>query len=86
VRGTSFEFDTLNLLVEEGTVAYLGNYGPAAMVNAGASSFIQIDGIPADPVGTMAGSLIPPPPVGTPVIEVPSAPSYGGVDITITYK
>jgi hypothetical protein len=88
VRGTSFEFDTINLSVNEGTVAYSGNVGPTAMVSAGAVSFIQNNGLPSDPIGTMADSLIPPPPTGTLEPEVPSAPSSygGGIDIGITYQ
>jgi hypothetical protein len=73
VRGTSFELDTLNLSVNEGTVAYSGSFGPTAMVTAGAASYIQINGAPAEPVGTMTESLVPSPPVGTPAIEAPSA-------------
>jgi hypothetical protein len=85
VRGTSFEFDTLNLTVNEGTVAYIGNFGPASMVSAGGASFIRIDGTPADPFATATASLIPPAPVGTPVGGPPSAPSKGGVGIQIEY-
>jgi hypothetical protein len=38
VRGTSFDFDTVNLSVNEGKVAFKGASGPAAMVNAGETS------------------------------------------------
>jgi hypothetical protein len=65
VRGTSFEFDTINLSVNEGTVAFSGNLGPAEMVKAGGESFIKVDGDPADPIGTKADSLLPSAPVGT---------------------
>jgi hypothetical protein len=85
VRGTSFEFDTLNLTVNEGTVAYSGNIGPLAMVSAGGASFIQIDGAPADPVSTIAESLIPPAPVNAPEAGPKSAPSSGDIGISITY-
>jgi hypothetical protein len=86
VRGTSFDFDTLNLAVNEGTVAFGGNIGPNAMVSAGATSFIQIDGTPADPIGAMADSLIPPAPTGTPAVGGSSyTPSDGDVGISITY-
>jgi hypothetical protein len=89
VRGTSFDFDTINLTVNEGTVAYSGNIGPTAMVSAGGASFIQTDGTPADPIGTMADSLIPPAPVGapagTPATGAQNTPSSGDVGISIDY-
>jgi hypothetical protein len=85
VRGTSFEFDTINLTVNEGTVAFSGNIGPTAMVSAGAASFIQIDGVPADPIGTMADSLIPPAPAEAPASGGQYTPSSGDIGISIGY-
>jgi hypothetical protein len=41
VRGTSFEFDTVKLTVNEGTVAFSGASGPISMVNAGKTSSIE---------------------------------------------
>jgi hypothetical protein len=38
VRGTVFEFDTVNLKVEEGTVSFSGVDRPAVYVTAGQSS------------------------------------------------
>jgi hypothetical protein len=86
VRGTSFEFDTLNLKVNEGTVAYSGNFGPATMVSAGASSFIQVGGTSAEPTAVVAASLTPPVSVGTPAAGPSSTPSLGGVGIQIDYS
>jgi len=64
VRGTSFELDTRNLLVEHGTVAFQGKKGGAFLVNAGSTSVIQADGRAADPIETGDTALYPPPPVG----------------------
>jgi len=64
VRGTSFEFDTRNLQVHHGTVAFQGNRGGTFLVSAGATSVIQQDGKAADPIGTGDATLVPPPPVG----------------------
>lgn len=41
VRGTVFEFDTNNLRVIEGTVAFSGVSGGAALIDAGYSSYID---------------------------------------------
>jgi hypothetical protein len=41
VRGTSFDFDTVKLSVNEGRVAFRGASGPATMVNAGESNSIE---------------------------------------------
>jgi hypothetical protein len=85
VRGTSFDFDTINLTVNEGTVAFSGNIGPTAMVSSGGASFIQYDGVPADPIGIMADSLLPPAPTGTPASGGQYTPSSGDVGISVTY-
>jgi hypothetical protein len=65
VRGTVFEFDTVNLRVNEGTVAYSGSKGRPVMVGAGNSSAVNLaSGRPADPVATSVAELLPPTPVG----------------------
>jgi len=64
VRGTNFDFDTRNLEVHHGTVAFQGSKGGTVLVNAGSTSVIQPDGKPADPIETNAAALIPPPPAG----------------------
>jgi hypothetical protein len=85
VRGTSFELDTLNLTVNEGTVAYSGNIGPTVMVSAGGASFIQIDGSPIDPIAIISESLIPPASVSAPEAGGQSTSSFGNVGIDIGY-
>jgi hypothetical protein len=47
VRGTRFEFDTVNLRVTEGRVAFSGPSGLATMVNAGSENSIGTDNEPA---------------------------------------
>jgi ferric-dicitrate binding protein FerR (iron transport regulator) len=64
VRGTVFEFDTLNLRVEEGTVAFSGIDNTRVYVGAGQSSFPDaISGKTAIPVES-AATQGPPPPAG----------------------
>jgi hypothetical protein len=90
VRGTSFEFDTVNLSVSEGIVAFQGSNGAVVPVSAGASSSVaSADGKAADPVETTTADLLPPAPVGaSDVFE--ASPSAGnsqnaGLIITIEY-
>jgi len=64
VRGTSFDFDTWNLQVHHGTVAFKGSKGGTILVSAGSTSTIQSDGKAADPIETNAAALVPPPPSG----------------------
>jgi len=89
VRGTSFEFDTVNLTVLEGKVAFSSaSSGVATMVRGGESSFVGADGNPANPADVASASLMPPTPVGseTPVgAQSPSSPSTGDLDITLKY-
>jgi len=49
VRGTSFEFDTFNLKVNEGIVAFRGNKGMNVLVPAGMTSSINADDKAVDP-------------------------------------
>jgi len=60
VRGTSFDFDTKNLEVHEGTVAFKGRKGGVVRVSAGSSSWILPDGRAADPIETSVVNLAPP--------------------------
>jgi len=64
VRGTSFDFDTKNLQVHEGTVAFQGSKGGIILVSAGSASTIQPDGKVENPIETNAAALLPPPPAG----------------------
>ena len=65
VRGTSFDFDTRNLSVRHGKVAFQGNKGGVMLVGAGSSSTVGDNGKAADPLETNAVALVPPPPAGT---------------------
>jgi len=81
VRGTSFEFDTVNISVEKGTVAFSGNTGPAAMVNTGNTTFVSAEGTAVKPVDVVSAALIPPSPAGTP--ENKAAPVAASVTLII---
>jgi len=91
VRGTSFEFDTYNLTVSEGTVALQGNNGMVMLVPAGTVSYVDSDGQAADPIVTTQEALTPSAPVGTgvaaeaPVQAAPSS-SFGRGNIDLTIK
>jgi hypothetical protein len=64
VRGTSFEFDTFTLRVDEGTVSFSGADNTAVYVAAGQSSAPDtVSGRTAPAVETVV-ALAPPPPAG----------------------
>ena len=66
VRGTGFDFDTRNLSVRHGKVAFQGNKGGVMLVNAGSTSHVGGNGKVADPIETSAVALAPAaPPSGT---------------------
>jgi len=84
VRGTSFDFDTVNLKVNKGKMVFSGNAGPPVIVGAGNSSFIDKGGTPADPVKLVMSTLSPSSPLGVPTgaSQLPSDnPSWGTGDI-----
>jgi len=90
VRGTGFEFDTVNLKVYEGTVMLRGNDDMAIPVSAGATSHVDSYGRAADPVETGRQSLTPPAPVGTGLsgkassaVSPPLPPATGTINVTI---
>jgi len=89
VRGTSFEFDTINLTVLEGTVVFgSSSSGVATMVQGGESSFVGTDGQPVSPVEVSNANLLPPMPVGADLISTPVQPpnpSTGDIAVTIEY-
>jgi hypothetical protein len=88
VRGTSFEFDTVNLSASEGTVSFGSASGaPAVMVQAGGSSFIGTNGNAVSPAEVKAASLQPPAPVGVDTANAPviAAPSTVQISVTPTY-
>ena len=65
VRGTAFEFDTLNLAVHEGTVVFTGSVvGVSVLIDAGRSSFAdEQNGRAALPIETAIAELRPPQPI-----------------------
>ena len=73
VRGTSFEFDTMNLSVSEGTVAFKGKKGAVMLVRAGSASQVGGDEKAVDPIVKGAAELLPPLPSGS----VMSSASHG---------
>ena len=64
VRGTGFDFDTRNLTVRHGKVAFHGNKGGVMLVSTGSTSTVESNGKAADPMVTTTGTLTPPPPAG----------------------
>jgi len=62
VRGTSFDFDTVNLKTFEGKVSFSGNIGAPMMVYVGGMSLVGRDGKAVDP-DTAGKSNVQPPSV-----------------------
>ena len=71
VRGTVFEFDTINLIVSEGTVEFLsGTSVTSVLIDAGRSSFAdEQTGRAALPEETALAELKPELPIGTEIIR-----------------
>jgi len=65
VRGTSFEFDTRNLRVNNGIVSFLGKKGNRMMVRGGSSSSVGGNGKAANPINVKNGELKPSKPQGS---------------------
>jgi hypothetical protein len=65
VRGTSFEFDTRNLYVNEGKVSFTGNSGQTVTVEEGDNSQIDFNGGATNPVEVKITALMPFVPSGT---------------------
>jgi len=63
-RGTSFEFDTRNLQVNEGKVIFKGTIGQGAPVSAGSSVSLSQNGSAVNPVTYGTGALKPQSPAG----------------------
>ncbi|MDR0502531.1 MAG: FecR family protein [Treponema sp.] len=89
VRGTSFEFDTVNINVTEGTVVFGGSFGIPAMVQAGESSFVTTEGSAANPVDVNILALVPPPPAGVDsdveTALVPLPVLSGDIEVNLSY-
>lgn len=60
VRGTTFEFDTRVLRVEQGAVSFRGTRGYAVTVNAGTASVVTSNGAAAAPVTVSETQTVPP--------------------------
>ena len=86
VRGTSFEFDTVNVDVREGTVAFAGKDGVPAMVSAGEASYIGSDGKAVDSVTVASSSLLPPAPVGASSSAPSSTQSSAASELVISIQ
>jgi len=65
VRGTSFEFDTRNLSVIEGTVSFQGLRGAPRPVSAGFRSSLDRNVSAADPSDISKSNVMPSSPAGT---------------------
>jgi len=64
-RGTRFDFDTRNIYVEKGAVAFRGSRGGLTRVNAGYHGQLDSGNRACDPVETMNSGLRPRVPVGS---------------------
>jgi len=97
VRGTSFEFDTVNLNVTEGIVSYSGSRGgPAVPVVKGERSTMDPGGVPSVPVSLVAfAASIPDLPEGIESI-ISAVPSnvippelieyFGTINVTVSWE
>ena len=86
VRGTIFEFDTLNLVVKEGTVAFAGSAGKPVAVDAGGTSYADnSSGRAAAPQETMMAELKPALPNAADVVSGRPAgrPSEGSFEVIV---
>jgi hypothetical protein len=90
VRGTSFDFDTVNLSVHEGRVVFGGTSGPATVVNSGFVTFVGVDGTAENPAEVTSAAALPPAPVGTPTGTSSAASGtgdlLGDISIDLIYK
>ena len=89
VRGTSFEFDTVNLVVREGRVLFRGSSGAARTVNGGFITFVGTDGTAENPIEVTSAATMPSSPVGvveTSTTAVPSSEStMGDLPLNLIY-
>jgi len=86
VRGTSFEFDTNNLYVNEGTVSFTGNNGQNVLVSAGGNSRVDQTGQASNPRDERNTNLMPPSPVGTSSSDSIASTASAGVSFNIEIK
>jgi len=74
VRGTKFDFDTRNLYVEKGSVAFRGSRGGLTLVKAGFRGRLDNSNKVYNPVDIMDSGLLPNVPVGS---NLPGAETAG---------
>ena len=87
VRGTSFEFDTINLNVHEGKVIFGGNTGPSEIVNGGFFTLVGADGTAINPVEVTSSSTMPSMPVGSSdAVSQPAVTGSGNMSIELEYQ
>jgi len=81
VRGTVFEFDTLNLSVSEGTVDFMGATGESVVVDAGRASFAdEGSGRAISPQEFVTMRLRPDIPIATQPIQASDKAAQGASD------
>ena len=80
VSGTSFEFDTRNIYVDDGEVSFMGTRSPSIRVGAGANSRVKVNARAATLMERKIAGLYPSPPAGMDVI---GGPVRIGVPFTI---
>jgi hypothetical protein len=93
VRGTSFFFDTMNVRVREGTVAFKGNYGYTVLVGAGSFSGIGAHSIASRAKDNNKTGFTPSSPAGYDAATTgstggtggPSGTGGGNIDVTIDF-
>jgi hypothetical protein len=83
VRGTSFEFDTRNITVLKGVVAFQGKKGGVMLVSAGSSSQVGDNNKAVDPVEKSAVELLPPMPAGSDTGSVHKRTGSSGVEFVV---
>jgi hypothetical protein len=90
VRGTMFDFDTRNIYVERGAVAFRGNRGGLTRVNAGSRGQLDNSGKVYNPVDIMDSGLRPRFPASSGLtysaVNRTGDQSEANLTVTTTYK
>jgi hypothetical protein len=81
VRGTSFEFDTMNLRVNSGTVVFMGKWGYQVSVKEGFTSSVGASGTASAPQVAAGSGLAPLSPAG---YDRPTTGTTGGTGVIST--
>jgi hypothetical protein len=84
VRGTKFEFDTRNLYVERGSVAFSGNRGGLTLVKTGYMGSLDNSNKAHDPIDTMNSGLLPRAPAGAELTGGDNSKTQTRPEATIT--